>query len=497
MAEAPADSRPDAILDALAPLVTRWTMGASTASGSIAAAAPPEWRDAIGSAADADLRLLALSGHFLGTMITAAPAAPLRAVPDLPILSLPVLAGPPRHLSRRVLAAVRDSASRRALLAFLAVRGWSVHPGDWLPGTADEAVPDVYAPWCDWRAACAAADPLPRQAAAALSAETWDDFWPAARGVELARMRREDPAPARELIAARFGGEAAEARLRLLALLETGLSPEDRPFLASLAGDRAPKVKALAAALLARLGGGSGSGGGSEPDAAELAGFFELQTRGLLRRTRIIAARPVKTPAQASRRAALFHGVDFAGLATALGLSPEALAAQWHWGADSAADIGFAAMAERSAGAGEIAAVAAALEAAPATNIAAMQAIASRLGQAERCRLARRLIDRDGSFGLALAIAGPDPGIAAPIASAAGAAVLAVLAEADRDARSIGLSGELLALGLLASRDDARAALAAITATGIAAGDPRLDMLRLNIMLDNSSENRPDREENP
>lgn len=466
----------DSLLDGLGPVVTRWTMG-----GGAASVAPADWRKAVGSGPDADLRLLAISGHFLGAMVVGASSAPLRALPDLPVLALPALAGVSRQLARRVLAAIRDNVLRGQLLEFLAARGWSVHPGDWLPGSADEAVPDAYAPWCDWLAACAVADPRPREAAAALTAETWDYFWPAARGVELARLRRRDPAAARELVAVRFAGEGAEARLRLLSLLETGLSAEDRPFLEGLATDRAPKVKAQSAAMLARLGGLGTSG----TDAAELAGFFEVQTKGLLRRTRVIVGRPTKTPAQAGRRAALLEAVDFAGFATALGLSPQELAAQWNWGAITGADLGFAHMAERTAALPEIETIAAALDGSHSLDVALLQVIAPRLAAPQRAGVARRIVGVEGGgFRLVLTIAGPEPGLGGLIGTAAGAAVLAALSGPEKPTRPIDLPGELLALGLLASRHAAAATLAAIAATGVASADPRLDMLRLNIMLD-------------
>src|SRR6202007_2590369 len=111
-------------------------------------------------------------------------------------------------------------------------------------------------------------------------------------------------------------------------------SHPSRPFLESLAADRAPKVKALATALLARLGHGSAVG----EEATELAGFFELQTKGLIRRTRVVAARQMKTPAQRSRRQALFEAVDLAGFARALDATQEDLIALWPWGEDRQAD---------------------------------------------------------------------------------------------------------------------------------------------------------------
>jgi len=292
----------EAIYDALGPALTRWTMG-----GAAAPVAPPAWAAHLGEdAGEAELRLLALSGQFLGVLVTPAPPEGLQPLPDVPALAMPALPETQRPLARRILRTVRDTGSRRDLLRFLAARGWTLHPGDWMPAASEEDVPDVYAPWRDWAEGSAIARPATGEQ---LTEQNWDDYWPAARNVALTALRRRDPAAAMALLAAKLGGESAEVRLRLVGLLATRLSDADRPFLESLAADRAPKVKALAAALLARLGHGSAVG----EEAAELAGFFELQTKGLIRRTRVVAARQMKTPAQRSRRQALFEAVDLAG----------------------------------------------------------------------------------------------------------------------------------------------------------------------------------------
>ncbi|KJC52094.1 hypothetical protein [Bradyrhizobium sp. LTSP857] len=73
----------EAIYDAMGTVLTRWTMG------SAAAAAAPFWRAELGEdPAEAELRLLALSGQFLGIAVTAEPASTLRVLPDIPALAL-------------------------------------------------------------------------------------------------------------------------------------------------------------------------------------------------------------------------------------------------------------------------------------------------------------------------------------------------------------------------------------------------------------------------
>lgn len=74
----------EAVYDALGQVLTRWTMGAAAAPVSHV------WKAEIGEdPVEAELRLLALSGQFLGMAVIAEPPADLRALPDLPALALP------------------------------------------------------------------------------------------------------------------------------------------------------------------------------------------------------------------------------------------------------------------------------------------------------------------------------------------------------------------------------------------------------------------------
>src|SRR4051812_6781521 len=212
----------EAIYDALGAALTRWTMG-----GAAAPVPPPAWAAHLGDEpGEAELRLLALSGQFLGVLVIPAPPEGLQPLPDVPVLAIPALPEAQRPLARRILRTVRDTGSRRDLLRFLAARGWTLHPGDWMPAATDEDVPDVYAPWRDWAEGSAIARPA---AAEALTEQNWDDYWPAARNVALAALRRRVPAAATALLTAKLGGEGAEVRLRLLGLLATRLSDADRP----------------------------------------------------------------------------------------------------------------------------------------------------------------------------------------------------------------------------------------------------------------------------
>lgn len=71
----------------------------------------------------------------------------------------------------------------------------------------------------------------------------------------LARLRRTDPTAGRDLLAGTFGAESADDRIRLLEVLEIGLSQADNAFLDRALDDRRREVREVAASLLRRLPG--------------------------------------------------------------------------------------------------------------------------------------------------------------------------------------------------------------------------------------------------
>jgi hypothetical protein len=112
--------------------------------------------------------------------------------------------------------------------------------------------------------------------------------------------------------------ENADARLRLLQTMQTGLTGADRQFLDPLEKDRAPRVRALAQRLLARLG-------GAENPAlrACLERIRKTQTGLLRKRTQLALELPATVKEQAAptwvREA--FSEVAFEEFAAALSLS--------------------------------------------------------------------------------------------------------------------------------------------------------------------------------
>lgn len=464
----------EAIFDSLDSVMTRWTMG-----GQAAGIAPSAWQDALAGqdAGEKELRLLALTGQYLGLCVVPSPANALSAIAEIPPLALPMLPEAQAALARRCLKAMKDSAAQRDLIHLLAARGYAIHPADWMPTRHDDAVPDVYAPWRDWVEAQSAQGGTAHEVHDELTEANWHDWWPAARRIALTKLRAHDPARATALLAAKAGGEAADARLRLIECVVTDLSDADVPYLESLSADRAPKIKAFAASMLARLGRGSGNGA----DAAELAAFFELQTKGLLRRTRVLVARATKTPAQRSRRETLFATVGVDGFAQALGVSLDDLVALWPLGADFQADRDFATLLEQSASPAIIDVIYARLMQEATMDVAFILALRGRFDTRQRDALARRVLASTGSnfqAGLAIAAAGAE--MDGLIETVPGKALVGAAAGASD------FTAELQALALLASQPAARAALDHITKAGQIPSDPRLDILRLSAALDHS-----------
>lgn len=468
----------EAILDALGPVLTRWTMGASALSN-----APDAWASAVaGDAAEAELRLLALSSQYLGMAVAAEPQGLLRTLADLPALALPTLSPTLRPLAQRVLRAAQGPA-RSALPHFLAARGWTLHPADWMPSANDDEAPEVYSPWRDWTVA-ASGEARTAGAPRELTADNWEDYWPAERKTALAELRARDPAAARAVLEVKLAAESADARLRLLEVIATGLSDADAPFLEALAAsDRAPKVKALAASFLARLGHGDFDG----EDVVELAGFFSVQTKGLLRRARVIEFLNQKTGAQVQRRGMLFGQVEFGAFAAALGFDQDALIEAWPWEADRNADGALLGMIARSASDPLVVRTVERVVQRDGIGIGGLAMLAPRLTSAQRAWAAALLLQSNHAhFTAALDIAHGRARIDDPLALPAGKRLVAMLTRAE--ARPGDGADELAAIGLLASRTGAERTLERLTRAGMLHADPRLDMLRLNAALEDKGE---------
>jgi hypothetical protein len=139
----------------------------------------------------------------------------------------------------------------------------------------------------------------------------------------LRELRARDPSRARALVEASLPHEAADMRLRLLKILEDGISPGDQPFLEGLQNDRAQTVKDHAQALLARIPGADAF----VRRIARLKDDLQIKTEGLIRRRKVFVYKgPDAKPGQ-NRFAALLSGLSFTDIAKAYGESPETLIA--------------------------------------------------------------------------------------------------------------------------------------------------------------------------
>ncbi|MGP7997050.1 MAG: DUF5691 domain-containing protein [Streptosporangiaceae bacterium] len=130
-------------------------------------------------------------------------------------------------------AAVHDRSLRPAVAAVLGHRGrWlAAHRADW------QRVADI-------AALPVAGDP-----------GVWQSGRRAERRGYLAALRADDPAAARELLAAGWAAETGDDRAQLLPVLARGLSAADEEFLEAALDDRKAAVRAAAAALLAGMPG--------------------------------------------------------------------------------------------------------------------------------------------------------------------------------------------------------------------------------------------------
>jgi hypothetical protein len=461
--------------DALARMRNAWMAGRPALQH-----CPAPWRASVGEGPIAEALLASLAGQAVHAAFRPAPPAALQPRPLLPKLALPPLPDSLRARARRILADDKSAArAAEPLLLLLAARGYSIHPADWMPGPRDEWVPDLYAPWLGWTSAEERAAPD-----TAITLESYAD-WPwAERRTALRALRRGDAAAALAIVAAKAAAEPAERRVKLVEILDEGLSEADAPFLESLLADRSDRVKELARHFLARLG----KGGDATPLEAELAAMLELGKTGLIARRRQLNLKKLKTAPMNLRRRELLGLVSLAGLARALGAGEMQLVESAPAGeADAvAAFVGMA------AATGSDAARRALLERLLEDRswpLAFAAPLAERLPPAERIELLPAVLAADTeSLDFARGFAGPALGTvsAKAFAAAAGAhAVTSALksALAGEEPANRALRTLLFNLGYLLDAAGAADLLARCVAAGLSPADPKLEVLHLNAAL--------------
>src|SRR5215471_6439544 len=156
-----------------------------------------------------------------------------------------------------------------------------------------------------------------------LDETNWAQATLSRRVTYLEQLRRDGADAARTLLESTWGKESADARFRLLQTLQTGLSATDQLFLSTLEKDRAPRVRALAARFLARLG-----GAGESPALHACLERIKQSKSGLIRkRTALQLELPANVKDQTASRWVLqtFTDVSFRELASAFKLTEEEL----------------------------------------------------------------------------------------------------------------------------------------------------------------------------
>ena len=447
--------------------------------------APAAWKEIAGTAGpdERECRLLAIAAQALD--IGLRPAAPkvLKRRPPLPALALPMLPERLRPLVRTALKQAADARRKVRVVTLVASRGLVLHPMDWMPAVSDQNSPDVYAPWIDWQAGVEGQAHAPREK---LTAENWDDFYPAARRIALADMRRIEPAAARMLIETKGSSEPAEVRLALIELMRFGLALEDALFLKSLSTDRSGKVRELAGRLLARLGehGQLGDGGADDP-IAELAAFISEGKSGFIRRRTTYTPAKLKSPAQEQRRAELFETCNLVDLAARFGATEPEFIGAWQFGADNNADILIARMVAASGSDAAVTHMADTLVADGGKPALFVLHLMPRL-DSRRKRVLVRLILKDSKHIGALNLA---EGIEASwlewddLTNGQVLPALRSVIGATDDAVRRGLDDILESMGFLITTATAARLIDEVVAAGMPPAAPSLALLRLNAAL--------------
>ncbi|MFM2391292.1 MAG: hypothetical protein RLZZ437_2847 [Pseudomonadota bacterium] len=436
------------------------------------------------SAAEADLRLLAVAGQYQRFVQPPQPPV-LNLRPDLPVLSMPFLPNALRPLVRRLLLDKSDRAPLW-LAIFAARRGHVLHPADWMP-PPNADLPAVYRPLQAW--AAGQTGPVAR-----LSSETWLDLTRAERLVQFAALRQADPVAALALLSDHLAPCPAEERLALVEALAKGLTSDDAAFLHGLASDRSDKVRKAAVHLLARLGQSD-----ADPLAAEAAAMFELATEGLIRRRKVLRLIAKAKEGQLRSLVQTLPEISLPGLAQALGLGASEFVALWQPDkVPQQVQYALSAMIARTATDTEVAAYWQKLMADPDIARTCLPQLFARLTLADQESACLWLIVQSGLAACTDVLTLMGAALSAPVSAALTAQRKALegLVRLSREtapekaaaarADTQRLANILSILGLLLTASDANLVLQTVTAAGVHPADPMLDRLNLNAALKGS-----------
>ncbi|MCI5075045.1 DUF5691 domain-containing protein [Oricola sp.] len=466
----------------LAAIESRWMTG-----GSAVDVAPPAWADAAGpDPAERELRLLALAGQSAQVMFR--PKAPdaTTSRPPLPMPGLPILPDRARIAFKTAMKQAGSHMDEGHVLALLEARGYAAHPFDWMPNPRNAHLPDAYLPLAQWVAKGEAVT----DADAALTADSWDEFFPAARQSALSAMRLSEPETVLSLLEQKFGGETAEIRTSLMAVFAINPSPVDIPFLQTLASDRSGKVQAAARRFLARLGGHS-----IAPSTTDLAHYVEAKTSGILKRSRSIAPVKLKTAAQIESRRAFFADMTLEALAAALEYDERSFLDAWQWQKDADCDALIVELAAHTAGDRVIDALVTRLFGQKTTDPVLVALLADRMKDDDIRQWHRLLIQAEPlqtrtALDQGLRLYGWMPADLLLRSRLLGDTRSALAADNTRSQTWIASSLDLL--GLLADRHAATALLEALRQDGLGIGARETALLRLNSLLEPNPDSPPE-----
>ena len=447
--------------------------------------APAEWKEVAATANpdEQERRLLAIAAQALDVALRPAAPKSLKRRPSLPVLALPMLPERLRPLLRAALKYAADARLKTRVAALVASRGVVLHPMDWMPAATDQESPDIYAPWVDWQAGADSEKPSRRED---LTAETWDDFYPAARRSALIDLRRSAPALARTLIETKGASEPAEVRLALVELMRFGLGPDDVPFLKTLSADRSGKVREMAGRLLARLGErGNQADGGSEDPTAELAAFIEEGKSGFIRRRATYAPIKPKSQAQQARRADLFASCYFGDLVVRFGRTEPDFIGAWQFGVDDGADLFLVRMVAASGSDAAVASLADLLAAAGGRLAILGLQLTARLDSGRKRVLIRQILNDAQNLAALNMVEGAEAGWLewGDLAKGKTLSALRSAVSGDNDVVKRNAEQHLEVIGFLATAATAEKLIGEVVAAGLPPASPSLGLLRLNAAL--------------
>ena len=472
----------------LARLRDGWISG-----GAVFELAPTEWNDvaAASSPDEQERRLLAIAAQALDVALRPAAPKTLKRRPPLPVLALPMLPERLRPLLRAALKYAADVRLKTRVATLVANRGFVLHPMDWMPAASYQESPEVYAPWVDWQAG---ADGERQSRREQLTAETWDDFYPAARRTALVDLRRTMPALARTLIETKGASEPAEVRLALIELMRFGLGADDVPFLKSLSADRSGKVREMAGRLLARLGErGNPTEGGTEDPTAELAAFIEEGKSGFIRRRATYAPVKLKSPAQQARRAELFASCYFGDLVARFGKTESDFIGAWQFGVDDGADLFLVRMVAISGSDAAAAGLADLLVAAGGKLALLVLQLTLRLDGGRKRLLIRQILNDAQNLHALNLVEGAEPGWLGwgDLTNGKTLSALRSAVSGDNDVMKRTAEQHLETVGFLANPVTAEKLIGEVVAAGLPPASPSLSLLRLNAALSETRSQSP------